>query len=68
MTIEIHISDEDNDEIQTFVQLGRVEGGTELISEIVKDSATEAHSHVVEATIDLNNREAYIQILDEEIT
>ena len=64
-TNEINVSDEDQSEIDTFVQLGNVEGGEDLIESIVKDSFTEAQAHVVNATIDLNNRESYTEILKE---
>jgi len=66
MTNEIHLSEEDSDEIKTFVQLGRIEGGTDLIQEIVQECITQSQAHVVEATIDLSNKEAYVQILEEE--
>ncbi len=67
MSIEIYISDEDQSEIDSFVQLSRIEGGKELVEAIVNESVTEALSHVVDSTIDLNNKEAYVQILEENL-
>ena len=62
---EIHLSDEDEYEKDTFVQLAKVEGGRDLVDSIVEDTFTEAHAHVVDATIDLNNKESYVQMLEE---
>lgn len=60
------VSDEDQDEITTFVQLARINGGNNLIDSVVNDSINNAEAHVVDATIDLRNKEAYNQILNNE--
>jgi len=60
-----NISDEDQAEINVYKQILEVEGGYEFVGAIVQESVTNAEAHLVDMTIDLNNREAYTYLKEQ---
>lgn len=57
---------EDEDEQEVVKQFSQVEGGNEFVEMLIEESVINTQSHYVDATISLNNNEAYVEILNED--
>lgn len=66
-TEESEISNEDQAEIDAYKQLISIEGGNDLVDAIVNESIASAELDILEASLNLRNKEAYQQLLEEDL-